>query len=208
MGRQNVLKSIFLSFILVLLGACTSGEGVPTSTKEIQSAATKDISSLLLQMGFMERQPVQPRPNFIQAVSPEEYTIVPVDLYNYSPSDIKVVKSATGDPKDGYQSTICLRLSGEPLAQEGDDLTKDGEMGKRMGLYVNDVQMKITNSVQAGVPVITMPKDPNEIQTSWIEGDDYCWKAPLRPGEHKVVFTFRQTSGNLLEYIWYFEISE
>ncbi|WP_420628355.1 hypothetical protein [Candidatus Leptofilum sp.] len=208
MTRQYILQVVVLLFIFNILGSCTKSTGAPGSTKEPEPMATQDASFLLKPIRIMEMTPIQPRPNYIQAVSPKEYSIVPLDIYRYSPAGIEIIGSATDNPEEGYQSTICLRVSSEPLAEEGDDLTPLGEMEKRMALYVNYTQMEMTGSVLKTLPVIHMPENPDDVRTAWLTPADYCWKAPLTLGQHQIEFTFQQTSGKVEHYTWVLEIVE
>jgi hypothetical protein len=73
-----------------------------------------------------------------------------------------------------------------------------------MALFVDDVPMEITNSVHMGIPTVRMPDEGDGIQTIWVEEDDWCWNTPLHPGPHRVTFKFRQTSGDIQEYTWFY----
>lgn len=55
------------------------------------------------------------RPAFVQATWPEEYTVVPLALYYYTPEGI--VGHGIGSLKNGFQSSICVRPFLEPLIQ-------------------------------------------------------------------------------------------
>ncbi len=153
---------------------------------------------------------LEPRPYFIQAVAPKEYRIVPLGLYNYIPEgtigygieafDLDIPSSQI----PAYQSSVCVRPLAELLVQKGDDFggTRGNEdkFKGRMDLLVNG---ELKDGVQSSGGVLSRT---DGWETVWIEGADYCWKVPLGTGQHQVTFRFHQTSGDIQEYTWYFEI--
>lgn len=208
MVRQRFFQLLFVSFVFMSLISCKPGDVVVVPTAIDKLVETRESPPPAATLGIMEMAPIQPRPLYIQAIGPEEYSVVPLDLFNYIPKGQENVGMAVGDPEDGYQSTICLLLSGETLAQEGDDLSQDGIMVERMALLVNNEPMETVNSIQMGIPTVRMSDEVDGIRTIWVEGEDWCWHAPLGPGQHRITFKFRQTSGDIQEYTWFFEIRE
>lgn len=163
-------------------------------------------------LAAMDMPIMQLRPDFIQAVAPKEYRKVPLDLYNDIPEGIvgygigafDLGISSSLEP--GYQSAICVRPLARLLVQEGDDFgstRKNEEMFKeRMELFVDGEVREMTQpTIDKGLLEVV-----GNWETVWIEGADYCWAVSLDIGSHKVTFRYHQTSGNIREYTWYFEI--
>ena len=201
MVRRNFCNVLFVFAISTLMVSCTS--------ERVTLMATQGESTLIPTLAKMSLPTLLPRPNYIQVVGPEEYTVVPIALYNYFP--VGVVGhgiDSSGSLEQGFQSSICVRPLLEPLVQKGDDFDEQ-EIWDRMELLADGEVMNAYLQVfSRGLPAIPKPESPLGSDTRWIEGGDYCWYAPLGIGHHEVIFRFRQTSGDVQEYIWYFEIGE
>jgi hypothetical protein len=50
--------------------------------------------------------------------------------------------------------------------------------------------------------------EPDGTITPWSPPHTPCWHAPVGLGRHEATFQFRQTSGDIQSYTWYFEIVE
>jgi hypothetical protein len=156
---------------------------------------------------MMDIVPLQPRPEFIQLVGPVEYSIVESDFYHFErPGDgISITWAMNG----GFESAICVKPLLRPLIEKGDYLLDISDMWERMTLLVDGEPKEPYGSSGFGAP--TLLGAPNllseeEQETQWLTGTDYCWRAPLETGVHDVVFQIRQTSGDVHEYQWLFEI--
>lgn len=167
---------------------------------------------------LMAMATAEPRPDFIEGISPAEYRVIPLSVYTYFPENVAfmIVNSYdTGQPVSdntvlSYGSSICLQPDMEQLAQEGDMLisAKWGEdPGTRMTLLVNGQPVEYDG--YRGWTVLGLPptREPSGPRTEYIAGADYCWIAPVGVGPHEVIFEFRQTSGDVKRYRWFFEIS-
>jgi hypothetical protein len=153
----------------------------------------------------------EPRPEFIQAVSPEEYGTVPRSLYDLSLEG--VVGHGIASPEQGFRSSICVRPLLRPLVEKGDRF-EDSPAGEqliwdRMTLKVDgDIMQAYGTVYNRGLPILSDPEGPLGENTLWLEGGDYCWKAPMEAGRHQVVFQFRRTSGEVAQYSWLLEITD
>jgi hypothetical protein len=205
MIRHGRHQPFFVALIiLALLMACQLGD-----ISQLVSEVTKPTPVPTLET--IETPVLEPRPDFIQAVGPEEYSIVPKALYDLvleGSVGYSITKSLLG-----FKSSICVRPLLRPLIEQG-DYFEDSDIGEqmiwdRMALLVDDEPMEAHGIVyNGGLPARPPSDSPMRGDTAWIEGGDYCWKAPLEVGRHQVTFQFRQTSGKVAEYSWVFEISE
>lgn len=169
---------------------------------------------LLATLTKMNVTPVQSRPDYILSVSPEEYSVIPLGVYNHIlgiENDYKVIIDASHRPSEqGFQSTICFTLSLEPLIQKGDLLNgiflEEGHIFERITFLLDGKPAKLANEFIDRAMIRMNPEE--ESQPGWLEGTGYCWEAPLNVGQHEAIFRFRQTSRDVQEYIWYFEIGE
>lgn len=153
----------------------------------------------------MDLATIEPRPAFLNAVSPPEYSIIVPHLYYYS-ADL-AVGHGIFDFRAGFDSSVCVRPVVGQLVQKGDDFTDSSLTQERIELLVNGKAMEWhAGTLIGGTPGVQSHDDMT--YTKWIEGSDYCWKTPLGLGRHEVTFQFRQTSGDVQAYSWYFEIQE
>lgn len=201
-------KRWIIWFLLLITISCTAKttETVVDNSKTILVTRPTVLPTPLPTLAKMEIPPLQPRPEYIAQVSPEEYSIVPQSIYNGENTDgYPDFRTADAPLEFGYQSSICIRLLLSPLVQAGDVFLDNEFIYERMGFWVDSEAMPLAPYVvQKGLPVI----DPATNQLGWIDGDDHCWLANLEVGKHEVLFRFHQTSGTIQEYSWYFEISE
>lgn len=190
MTQPKGLSHIYIFVVVIGIVACT-----PTFTSLTPMAT----------LAKMNIVPLRPRPDYISEVSPEEYTVVPINIFQYRPEQITIV--GMGSIEGGFRSTICVDLNLEPLVQKGDTLTDYEGFSDRLFLSVNGEHMQLSDeSLFRGV--INGKTENDGTQTSWGTGNYLCWITPLDSGRHEVTFQFRQTSGEIQEYSWLFEISE
>lgn len=199
-----------ICFLLLIAVSCTVNTTDTIIEQSKTIPLTRPASSILPTplptLARMDIQPLEPRAEYIAQVMPEEYSIVPQDLYNGQRHDgYTQFRSANRPLEFGYRSTICIRLLLSPLIQAGDVFLDNESVYERMEFLVDSEAMPLApNVIQQGLPVF----DPTTNQLGWIDGDDHCWIANLEVGIHEVLFRFHQTSGKIQEYSWYFEISE
>lgn len=153
---------------------------------------------------MMDVAPIQPRPDFVQLVGPLEYSIVHSDFYHLTAEGVGGIR-ITGTMRNGFQSAICVRPFIRELIQQGDNFSELPILWDRMTLLVDGEQKERYGSSGLGLPVWLSEEDQ---ETQWVEGEDYCWFTPLQLGIHEVAFQFRQTSGDIQEYKWLFEIGD
>jgi hypothetical protein len=196
MFARYLIRLLWFSFIFSsLLMSCTPQTGLPAPTP------TESLPIVTATPGKMDMSPVMARPDYVSYVSPEEYTIVPIGPYNQGADAL-----GHGDLFWGYQSNICITLDLGPLVQTGDVLIEDREIASRIELLV-DERAQTWRPEESLNQAVAGSKLDDET-TSWSGPLIYCWDAPLDPGRHEVTFKFRQTSGDIQEYTWHFEIVE
>lgn len=219
----------YFCWILLFLSSCTFlAETKPSTNDSLESetfvvtpaessSATPQIAEVTRIVGeearptatlppfpLMEVAPVQPRPDFVQLVGPLEYSIVDSDFYHLTPEGVGGIR-ITGTMRNGFQSAICVRPIIRELVQQGDNFSELPTLWDRMTLLVDGEQKESYGISGLGLPVWLSEEDQ---ETQWIEGEDYCWFAPLLSCIHEVAFQFRQTSGDIQEYKWLFEIGD
>ena len=144
----------------------------------------------------------EPRPEFIECVGPEESSLVTQELYNGSYYEVAGCRRV----EDGYASSICVSFSLDTLVQRGDDLVTDDRIFERIELLVDDsTTLDQPHTIWSG-GVLSFQGEIGDPHTRWSAIDAGCWKVPLSVGVHKVSFLFRQTSGDIQSYTWYFAI--
>jgi hypothetical protein len=196
---------------LILFAACTPQELEPVPVERRLTPVPTLVK--------MENAIVEPRPNFISALTPPEYYIVPISLYNYHPEGVFMLGVSDYDPmapdsyEFGFQSSICIKPRIELLIQQGDIFVQRNQEGERleerMELFINGKLVEAGVAGIAGGLIYDQPtQEPQSLRTIGIIGAGYCWKVPLSVGQHEVTFRFHQTSGDIKTYTWHFEISQ
>lgn len=144
----------------------------------------------------------QPHPDFIRCVSPEESSVIPMSVYRAEHAQVIGIRK----PEDGYASTVCVNFSLASLVQSGDDFTDDVVL-ERVNLEVDGVTRPPAGELyNAGLLWSKGP--PNNSDAQWGGPYTLCWQVPVDVGIHQAHFQFRQTSGDIQEYVWYFAVIE
>lgn len=209
----SLLISIFISSCTPQNTHTTLGEqgtstnlGTPVSVSvtEVMEPSEQSDTTSLSQLPLLDEIPLQPRPDYINGISPPEYSIVPWALFEYDMPDIKHL--GLKDVESGFERSICVDFFFDPLVEPNDYIVDSNIIVERMTLLVNGEVMRTASS--GGMHMGTQSHHP-AINAIWVSGHDTeCWEAPLRPGRHEVKFQFVQTSGTVAEYVWYFQISK
>ncbi|MCL4872069.1 MAG: hypothetical protein KJ063_24170 [Anaerolineae bacterium] len=132
----------------------------------------------------LENATIQPRPEFINTVFPKELEIIASDM---------------------FERKICVDLLTGPLIQPNDHLSYS-DIYERMSLTINGEYKDLLEEDNIVRPMLATDEVNN---MSYPAGPFWsCWRAILASGIHEVKFSFRQTSGDVKEYTWYFELSE
>ena len=163
-------------------------------------------STVVPTLARMELIPAQPSPSFVDEISPPEYAVVPQNVYDRRLENTQV--NAMGTIEDGFRASICIDLNLEPLVQQGDDFSRSDIGSDRVALFANGLPMELsTERLSKSVLIMEDTEKSIEEWTLYPVGIEMiCWKAPLKIGVHEVLFAFKQTSGDIQEYTWYFEI--
>jgi len=145
---------------------------------------------------------LQPRPEFIVRVSPEESSRVPWWVYKGE------FEQGPGfrDAEEGFASMVCIEPDLGALVQDGDHFIAD-TIDERMELIVDGIPRSSTTGLVRGSIVDNLKDlESREVLSTFPGFYNLCWSAPVGRGIHQVTFRFRQTSGDIQEYVWQFEI--
>ena len=188
------LNSILLKILLLLL---------------LTSCFPSNTNSLLEQDGIQTQQvpleqipfDISNRPDFIIDIGPHENDQISLAFYNGKTEGV-ISLEIEGLKQHGYGGTMCVKPDMLMLVQGGEAWAEIHAIEERMGLIVNE--KKMANIFSMGRSVIVSNLDlPN---TEWLEGMTYCWFVPLEVGVHQAEFSFVQSSGDVKNYSWQFEI--
>ena len=172
-------------------------ETVPSSFVSANSEADSRFPT-------MEIATVQPKPEFIDQINPPEYSIVPEEAFTGKVENS--LAPSAGEEVRLFESAICLRPVMNELVEPGDDFSNRQGPVDRMKLLVDGNDWGEATKTYDGLLSI-----PDEDGTTFTVGADFCWWVPESfnlLGRHEVTFRFTQTSGNVKEYTWYFEVVE
>jgi hypothetical protein len=200
---KRYLLTLCLCLVLALFIGCTPGPLVPADLSapiSVTRMATPTATPL---------PTLQPRPPYILSEAPAAAAVVGWNDYANAPNP----------------SMICVELTLATVVEPGDHLMRH-EIVERTTLFVNGEQAnkypeprKYTTVVNGEVVVLDsillvetvgqIVDSDGQVIASWEgEEDDYCWLAELLPGTHQAEFQFRQTSGTIHSYRWYFTLTE
>ncbi len=150
---------------------------------------------------------IEPRPDFVLETAPSETQVLPISLFEAKASEPGGLSADEWENIDGYNSDVCLKTDTILLAQKGDNFRNDS-MVPRITMIVDGVEAKaisvngiLLQSIHA------LDTDGNIIKWG-VEPRLICGSFVLEPGVHEVLFQFRQTSGDILEYRWQFGLTE
>ena len=150
---------------------------------------------------------IEPRPEFILETSPSESEVISIDMFE-AKNDGPGIATDIWDDVNAYDSQICLKVETSILAQEGDDFIQGTTVRERISMAVDGQEMKdvsVNSVLLQGIHVV----DANgQYIKMGIEPKLICAYADIGSGVHEVLFQFRQTSGDILEYRWSFALQE
>lgn len=122
------------------------------------------------------------------------------DWYMVPPNSLYDPQKAGGI---GLNSMVCVRLTVAPLVQDGDELGTD-VIPKRVMFFFDGIEM---GSPIAGIFLTVKYVEQTTSLTTWAGPyHDLCWLVPAKIGNHEAIFSFKQTSGDIQEYHWLFEV--
>jgi hypothetical protein len=201
------ILSFVVTALAVFLAACTPGPLVPAE-EAADLSATISVTRIVTPTET-PLPPLQPHPDYIVSTKPAAATVIEWNEYASDPN----------------ASMICVELSLATLVEPGDHFIQN-EIAERTTLFVNDKQSDEYPKPREHTIVIegeeVVLDDYHELYTfsqvvdrdgqviaSW-EGEGLlnCWLAELLPGTHEAEFQFRQTSGTVQSYRWFFTLME
>jgi hypothetical protein len=191
--KRSVYISLHCALLLIIFIGCT-----PAQTNVVVEMET-EIPAVALPTS-------QPRPGFIHNVSPLESSEISLSLYEVDRRDGYATQSgiyiagALRVAEIGYNKTVCVELGVESLVQSGDDLTTPDSVLERIQLSVDNVRLSQVVDQDSLLELISTES------ATWSGPYTFCWLAELGLGDHHAVFQFRQASGVIHEYDWYFAI--
>lgn len=150
---------------------------------------------------------LEPRPKYILEIAPSESEVIPIQMFE-AKSNEPGVAADIWDDIDAYGSQICLKVETSILAQEGDNFIQDSTVRDRVTIAIDDQEIKdvfVNSILLQGIHVVDA--DGQYIKMG-VEPKLICGYADIGVGAHEVLFQFRQTSGDILEYRWSFTLEE
>jgi hypothetical protein len=181
---------------------------------EISPYATPTVTPILPDVTLQPLPTPQPKPAFINSVSPSESTITSVDIYR-AVLDESIILNVRED-KYGHNNSICVNLNTGPLLEANDSFVDWKVVLERLSVFVDGKSLTDMNytmvieTADCTTDYDGLCNGPNLSHTTNAIGMDwviYCWTADLTAGSHEALFQFRQTSGAVQEYKWHFGLT-
>ncbi|NJN53521.1 MAG: hypothetical protein HC804_01475 [Anaerolineae bacterium] len=147
---------------------------------------------------------IQARPSFVLETLPRESQVLRLSEFEAIGEPIELVDD--WDTVTIYDSQICLKI--DNYAQAGDDFTDPVKVVERVTLLVDSKPVDEIGAGGVTLEAIRVVDSDGQILMQGVGPQLVCGKTDLQIGFHEVMFQFRQTSGNLLEYQWKFELTE
>jgi hypothetical protein len=206
MSGRSIL-SFVVTTLVVFFAGCTPGPLVPA-----EEAADLSATISVTRMVTPTATPLttsQPRPPYILSETPAAAAVIQWNEYASAPNP----------------SMICVEFSPATVVEPGDHFI-ESEITERTTLFVNGEQfdkyprpIKHTVIVEGEVVVLddyhkletfnqVVDRDGQVIASWYGDGLAICWLAELLPGTHQAEFQFRQTSGTIQSYHWFFTLTE
>lgn len=192
--------ALMMTYLFMIIGCSSDAEVIATS------GVGGDVSTLIPPIALMPPQTV--RPDFIQYLSPEESSYVPIDLFNASDKGSGTInlvseKFLVRDPRFGYRSQICVGIDvSPPLAQPGDDFSNSVQ--DRIILQIDG---KLVTEIEMHSAMSAPVKTTQDGKTAWLTPQTVCGAMVLTLGIHEVDFQFVQTDGMIQAYSWQFALT-
>lgn len=150
---------------------------------------------------------IEPRPAFIIETAPTESQILPISLFEASVGEPRGQLDVWHDI-DGYQSDVCLKIETVLLAQDGDNFLNESKVEDRITLLVDGEKPSHIMVMSAAIDGLRIVDAEGQILKMGVEPRAICSAVNLQVGRHDVLFQFRQTSGDVLEYRWQFGLTD
>lgn len=149
----------------------------------------------------------EPRPAFILNVAPLESQILPISMFEADRIGPGLAADIW-DEIDGYNSQVCLKIETGLLAQTGDDFIEPSSIKERVAISVDGFRMKETFVNSILLQSIHVKDINGQYLMKGVEPKLICSPVEIGEGVHDVLFQFRQTSGDVLEYQWHFALKD
>ncbi len=146
----------------------------------------------------------QSRPNFVLDTLPKESQILHLSEFEITGEPIELVDN--WETVTAFSSQICIKI--DNYAQVGDDFSDSFEIVDRVTLQVDDKPVDEIGATGVTLEAIRVLDSNGQVLMEGIGPKLICGKVNLQTGNHEVFFQFRQTTGNLLQYQWVFELIE
>ena len=195
---------LLLLFILsIVVVSCRNDNGLPPLPDQIPSATPE----------FAPLPTLQPRPDFVSAVTPLESQQLSLALLEADRTEeflaaTGILVNSSGDPDLGYMSQVCLTANLFPLAQIGDDFSDDQNVVNRVTFQVDNLILPEVTGWHTSLEAISLLDENEQVSIQGLGDMIFCGKINLDVGVHTILFQFRQTSGETKEYTWQFVIKD
>lgn len=194
------LNLLFINLFCSIIASCTSISNNSPPLSLILTPVSLDLVN---------------RPDFIMGVTPKEGSRISSETYilneyqGVNPNfELDFLLVDLPEAAKGFNSTICVKFQLHLLVQKGDYFNDLESVANHLRLVVNgEDQSNII--VEFSETMGFYRGDVENPEATW-GGPDYifCWLVPLEVGVHPVAFSFRQSSGTVQQYEWYFTIVE
>lgn len=191
----NYRRSFWAIVLSILLIGCQKSGLSTTPSNPHMMSDILPTSALLVTS--------QPPPTFILRSVPQADAVITLEIYEYKePNTIDIGLPGEG----GYDSNVCVKIDIGEVIQPGDDLTNAEVILDRLTLRVDNQQFTQV-SRWSQEEILVEYQLGNESKPAISLGPiSVCWHVELSSGLHQANLQFRQTSGDIKEYTWYFSL--
>jgi hypothetical protein len=143
--------------------------------------------------------PQSPLPEFILDAIPAPGS--ELSLHSYQEGWHGATGTWSGEP---VNESVCVEFDAGEVLLPGDNWNTADEILERIQFKLNEQVISSPSVVvQLLEEVILLDGEGNEV--AWAPRPSlFCWQGDLEVGIQKATFSFRKTSGKLLEYTWSF----
>ena len=203
MSRHQQIWLLLLFILSIVVVSCRNDNGLPPLPDQIPSATPE----------FAPLPTLQPRPDFVSAVTPLESQQLSLPLLEADRTEeflaaTGILVNSSGDPDLGYMSQVCLTANLFPLAQIGDDFSDDQNVVNRVTFQVDNLILPEVTGWHTSLEAISLLDENEQVSIQGLGDMIFCGKVSLDVGVHTVLFQFRQTTGETKEYTWQFVIKD
>ncbi len=146
--------------------------------------------------------PITPYPSYINQTIPESSQIVSLSDFQQGNhfGDTYILLAS-----DRKKELVCVWIDPADLVENGDNFYSG--LGDRLQLIVDNAIQPNEKSTGIVYDVNAQRMRDGEVVANWPVEEVACWPVKLGTGVHQAMISFRKTSGKIVEYSWWFEIT-